>query len=276
MSSIRLPFKQPKTKLEPALGCPQDCGICSIHLRHSTLVELEITQRCNLRCPVCFMSAGDAPPDPTLQTLEAMFQAVKDQSGAQSSIQLTGGEPTVRSDLPEIIRLGKKVGFSAIEINTNGVLISRNPDLIKELVEAGISGIYLQFDGLTPEVYQHNSRQGSAARQAAGYRKLPGCRRPRWCLAMTVIWGINHTQIGDVLDFALKNRDVIAGVALQPAFTSGRFDVSSERRLTMGDVIFMLAEQSHGHDPTLRSVAFGLLAPAVLQRHLSRRRPGQL
>ncbi len=245
MSAIRLPFKQPKTKLEPALGCPSDCGLCSDHMRHSTLVELEITQRCNLRCPVCFMSAGDAPPDPSIQTLAAMFQAAKDQSGVQCSIQLTGGEPTVRSDLPEIVRLGKKIGFSAIEINTNGVLIARNPDLVKELVDAGISGIYLQFDGLTPQVFEHIRGRDLLQEKL---QAIQNCRAAgtQVVLAMTVIWGINHTQIGDVLNFALENQDVIAGLALQPAFTSGRFDVTSERRLNMGDVIFMLAEQSQG------------------------------
>ncbi len=63
---------------------------------------------------------------------------------------------------------------------------------------------------------------------------------------MTIIEGVNHNQIGDVLKFALQNRDVIAGIAYQPAFGSGRFDVSFQKRLTMGDVIYLLAEQSKG------------------------------
>lgn len=245
MSSIRFPFKQPVSKLPPALGCPSDCGLCSIHLRHPTLVELEITQRCNLRCPVCFVSAGEAPPDPSLQTLEAMFQAVKEQSGTQVSIQLTGGEPTVREDLAQVIRLGRKIGFEAIEVNTNGLMVSRKPGYIEELVDAGISGIYLQFDGLTPQVYERI--RGKELLQDK-LQAIENCRAAgtQVVLAMTVIWGINHDQIGEVLDFALQNQDVIAGLALQPAFTSGRFDVTSERHLNMGDVIFMLAEQSRG------------------------------
>ena len=63
---------------------------------------------------------------------------------------------------------------------------------------------------------------------------------------MTVIAGINDDQLGRVLEFALQNRDVIAGIAYQPAFGSGRFEVPMEERLTMGDVIFKLAEQSAG------------------------------
>jgi 7,8-dihydro-6-hydroxymethylpterin dimethyltransferase len=245
MRSFRLPFIQPNRGLNPVKGCPSDCGLCSTHLRHSTLVEIEVTQRCNLRCPVCFMSAGKAPTDPSLETIESMYAAILDQSGAQTSIQLTGGEPTVRRELPEIVRIGRRMGFSAIEINTNGLVIGRDPEYIRQLSDAGISGVYLQFDGLTEPVYEkirgeyllQDKLQAIERCRAAGVQVV---------LAMTVVWGINHDQVGGVLDFALRNLDVVAGVAFQPAFTSGRFEPAAERRLTMGDVVFMLAEQSHG------------------------------
>jgi hypothetical protein len=189
------------------------------------------------------MAAEDAQVDPSLETISEMYASIRQNVGLQAAIQLTGGEPTVRKDLPEIIRLGKQAGFNAIEINTNGVMISRDPSYIHSLAEAGISGIYLQFDGLTSQVYQQIRGCDLLDNKL---KAIEHCRQAgvQVVLAMTVIWGINHNQLGDVLNFALKNQDVIAGVAFQPAFTSGRFDVSLERRLTMGDVIFMLAEQS--------------------------------
>jgi uncharacterized radical SAM superfamily Fe-S cluster-containing enzyme len=245
MNAFRLPFKQPRFERPSLKGCPSDCGLCSIHLRHSTLVEVEVTQRCNLRCPVCFMSSGEAPQDPSLETIQGMFKEILRQSGAQVSLQLTGGEPTVRQELAEIVRLGKEAGFTAIEVNTNGLVIGRNPGYVQDLVEAGISGVYLQFDGLTGAVYE---KIRGADLLKDKLQAIENCRAAgvQVVLAMTVIWGVNHHQLGAVLNFALQNQDVIAGVALQPAFTSGRFDVHAERRLTMGDVIFMLAEQSGG------------------------------
>jgi uncharacterized radical SAM superfamily Fe-S cluster-containing enzyme len=180
-----------------------------------------------------------------LHTLEAMFQASGRQAGFQTSIQLTGGEPTVRQDLPEIVRLGRQAGFSAIEVNTNGVVIGRDPAYLHALAEAGITGIYLQFDGLTGRVYE---QVRGADLLADKLQAIANCRAEgvQVVLAMTIIWGVNHDQIGQVLEYALQNQDVVAGVALQPAFTSGRFDVPFEKRLTMGDVIFMLSEQSGG------------------------------
>ncbi len=245
MNAFRIPFKQVQANIEVADGCPLDCGLCKQHLRHTTLVELEITQRCNLRCPVCFMSADQAPSDPPQTVIAAAFQSILKQTGSQCSLQITGGEPTVRQDLPEIIRLARKTGFEAIEVNTNGVVIGQNPSFIQSLAEAGISGIYLQFDGLTKQVYEKIRGRDLLETKL---HAIEHCRAAgvQVVLAMTVIWGVNHDEMGKVLDFALRNQDIIAGVAFQPAFISGRFDVKSERRITMGDVIFMLSEQSQG------------------------------
>jgi uncharacterized radical SAM superfamily Fe-S cluster-containing enzyme len=63
---------------------------------------------------------------------------------------------------------------------------------------------------------------------------------------MTIIAGINDQQLGDLLDFALANLDVVCGLSLQPAFTSGRFESRRQRSLSMGDVIFLVAGQSDG------------------------------
>lgn len=243
--AFSFPSPKPVVQVESSAGCPLDCGLCSIHGKHPTVAEIEVTLRCNLRCPVCFMAAGNAPADPSLETIADMFAVIRRNSGLQTAVQLTGGEPTVRKDLPEILRLGRQAGFPAIEVNTNGVVIGRDAGYIHTLAKAGISGIYLQFDGLTREVYE---RIRGVDLLDDKLMAVEHCRRAgvQVVLAMTVIWGINHDQLGDVLNFALQNQDVIAGVAYQPAFTSGRFDMTMEHSLTMGDVVFMLAEQSGG------------------------------
>lgn len=245
MESFRTPTADPEKTTSALSECPRDCGLCSRHMRKSTLIEIEVTQRCNLRCPVCFMAAGEAPLDPCLANLASVYKSILDQAGPGVGIQLTGGEPTVRSDLPDIVRLGRSMGFSAVEINTNGLAISRKPYLLDELVDAGITGIYLQFDGMIPEVYRHIRGADLLAEKLLAVER---CRKARIqaVLAMTVIEGVNDREIGMVLDFALHNRDVVAGIALQPVFRSGRFEADPCRSLTMGDVIFLLAEQSRG------------------------------
>jgi uncharacterized radical SAM superfamily Fe-S cluster-containing enzyme len=141
--------------------------------------------------------------------------------------------------------LGRELGFSAIEINTNGLIAGKDFAYVQSLAEAGASGIFLQFDGLRSEIYQ---KTRGADLLNCKLQAIENCRRAglQVVLAMTVISGVNHDQLGAVLEFALENRDVIAGIAYQPAFTSGRFAVIQERRLTMGDVMFLLAEQTGG------------------------------
>ncbi len=249
LKNFKFPHAQPQQVHASDEDCPRACGLCASHLHHPRLVEIELTQRCNLRCPVCFMAAEgnqhDLATDLSLEQIEAQLRSIMQQSGPATSIQLTGGEPTVRQDLPDIVRLCRRIGFAAVEVNTNGVVISKHPDFLEELVAAGISGIYMQFDGLSDQVFR--KIRGAELLQTK-LRAIENCRRAgtQVVLAMAVIAGINNDQMGRVLDFALENRDVVAGVAYQPAFSSGRFDVSNYQPLTMGDVIFDLAAQSHG------------------------------
>lgn len=242
MKSFSFPFVLPKTLTAPEKGCPRDCGPCIRHLRKPTLVEIEVTRRCNLRCPVCFMSAEKANDDLSLPVIENMFHHIREQAGTTPGIQITGGEPTVREDLVKIIALGRQEGFEGIEVNTNGLVIARDLDFLLRLKDAGLTGIYLQFDGLTSGVY---SRVRGADLLASKMKAIENCRKAglQVVLAMTLINGTNLDQVGDVLRFALRNVHVVAGLALQPAFTSGRFEVGAPRRLSMGDVIFTLAEQ---------------------------------
>jgi uncharacterized radical SAM superfamily Fe-S cluster-containing enzyme len=247
LSSLAFPKVLPRRDAlhTTTLPCPTGCGICQRHQRKPTLVEIEVTQRCNLRCPVCFMSAEASYTDVPLERLSDFFEAIAQTAGTDTGVQITGGEPTVRNDLPQIIRMGRERGFWGVELNTNGVVISRDTAYLERLVEAGLTGVYLQFDGMSSESYR---RIRGADLLDVKLRAIEHCREAgvQVVLAMTVVSGINADEMGAVINFALENVDVVAGVALQPAFTSGRFDAQRIVPLTMGDVIFMLEEQTDG------------------------------
>lgn len=249
MKSFKFPRIRPNANLPSLNGCPEDCGPCKSHLNHPRLVEIELTQRCNLRCPVCFMAADDnqthVETDLTLIEIKRQLIKIMEQCGTQTSIQLTGGEPTVRKDLPDIIALCREIGFTAIEVNTNGVVISRDLNYLQQLAASGATGIYMQFDGLDDKVFKEIR---GANLLKTKFQAIENCRSigMQIVLAMAVIRGINDDQMGKVLQFGLENRDVIAGVAYQPAFGSGRFEITDKKPLTMGDAIYELSEQSNG------------------------------
>ncbi len=239
----------PKTKPhnpEPIRDrCPFGCGTCARHERRGTLLEIEVTRNCNLHCPVCFASAVGGEDDPSLDEIGAMYDAIARAVGIDGAVQLTGGEPTCRADLPEIIAMGRAKGFWGIEVNTNGLVIATSDGYLEKLVDAGMTGVYLAFDGLTPDVYEVTCGRDVLA---AKLRAIERCREAgiQVVLSVAVVAGLNDDQIGDLLRFSLENSDVVAGLALQPAFTSGRFEAQRAEPISAGDVIFDLAEQSDG------------------------------
>lgn len=239
----------PKTKpvnTEPISGpCPVGCGTCARHERRGTLLEIEVTRNCNLHCPVCFASAVGGEDDPSMEEISAMYDTIARAVGTDGAVQITGGEPTCRKDLPEIIRMGREKGFWGIEVNTNGLVIANNPGYLEELVRCGLTGVYLSFDGLTGEVYEVTSGRDILDMKL---RAIERCREAgiQVVLSVAVVAGLNDNQLGDLLRFSLENSDVVAGLALQPAFTSGRFEAERAIPMSAGDVIFDLAAQSDG------------------------------
>lgn len=174
-----------------------------------------------------------------------MYQVIADAVGTDGAVQLTGGEPTCRKDLVDIIYMGRSMGFWGIEVNTNGLVIANKPGYLEDLVGAGLTGVYLSFDGLTPEVYEATCGRDILD---VKLRAIERCREVgiQVVLSVAVVAGVNDDQLGDLLRFALENSDVVAGLALQPAFTSGRFDAHRVIPMSSGDVIAGLCQQSEG------------------------------
>ena len=174
-----------------------------------------------------------------------MYQVIKDAVGTDGAVQITGGEPTCRKDLFEIISMAREMGFWGVELNTNGLVIAARDGYIERLRDAGITGIFLSFDGLTGKVYEETCGRDILDIKL---KCIERCRQAgvQVVLCMTILDGLNVDQLGDVLRYSLENSDVIAGLALQPAFSSGRFETEHIDNINAGDVIRELAAQSDG------------------------------
>jgi uncharacterized radical SAM superfamily Fe-S cluster-containing enzyme len=142
-------IQNPRTQTEK--NCPLDCGICPEHKSHTALAIIDVTNRCNLTCPVCFANAAAAGYvyEPTQEQVVGMLTNLRATKPVPATaLQFSGGEPTIRNDLFDLIMKAKEVGFRHVEVNTNGVRVSRDVEYAKGLKAAGISTVYLQFDGL--------------------------------------------------------------------------------------------------------------------------------
>jgi uncharacterized radical SAM superfamily Fe-S cluster-containing enzyme len=103
-----------------------------------------------MSCPICFADSGAQSFELTIDQIKAIMKNLRSQRPVPcSAIQFSGGKPTLRDDLPEIVKLAKLMGFSQVQIATNGLILSANLELCKKLEQAGLSTIYLQFDGIS-------------------------------------------------------------------------------------------------------------------------------
>jgi uncharacterized radical SAM superfamily Fe-S cluster-containing enzyme len=227
-------------------GCPYDCGLCESHLQASCCVLLELTRRCDLRCPVCFASAGDAAEtDPPTETVALWYDRILAQGGP-FNIQLSGGEPTMRSDLPELIRMGKIKGFSFFQLNTNGLRIAREPEYAEELAKAGLNTVFLQFDSLKGDACAALRGRDLVAEKM---RAIENCAKAGLGVALvpTVRRGVNDGEIGELIAFAAAHMPTVRGIHFQPMSFFGRYngDPASDR-ITLPRLLTLAEEQSGG------------------------------
>ena len=226
-------------------GCPHDCGICPDHRQHTCFAIVELTNRCNLNCPVCYASANDLPVDePTIEKLEEMFRFILSCEVYPPTLQLTGGEPTIREDLVDIVRMAKSLGFVDITLSSNGVVLAEDPGLAKRLADAGLSEVSLQFDGTTDDVYVkiRGAPLLSTKLQTIDNVQAAGLSIS---VAAALVPGINMSQIGDIIRFAKQRR--LDGVALSPMTYTGRYPdavFSPENRLSIPDVLKAVERQT--------------------------------
>ena len=235
----------PREGKEPAKGCPLDCGLCTAHQRKGCCVLLEVTRRCDLRCPVCFASAGETGVDMRLDEIAAQYDWLM-AHGGPFNIQLSGGEPTMRDDLPAIIRLGREKGFSFFQLNTNGLRLAAEPDYAKELKAAGLNTVFLQFDGLDDKVYI--TLRGRAL-LAEKRRCVENCAAAGLgvVLVPVVAAGVNEDQLWPIVRYALDKSPAVRGVHIQPISYFGRCALERPKRpLTIPAVLRLLEAQSGG------------------------------
>jgi uncharacterized radical SAM superfamily Fe-S cluster-containing enzyme len=164
------------------------------------------------------------------------------------ALQFSGGEPTLRDDLPDLVRRAKELGFEHIEVNTNGLRISNNGEYLKSLMRAGVDTFYLQFDGLDDEVYKATRGLPLIDTKLRAIEVARRAGLDSIMLVPTLIRGVNDHQIGDMIRFAAKNHDVIRGINFQPVSICGRIDSSKlkEMRFTITDLTQMVESQTGG------------------------------
>jgi uncharacterized radical SAM superfamily Fe-S cluster-containing enzyme len=234
-------------RIRNATRCPQQCGLCDMHMSLACMTNIDLTNRCNLKCPVCFANANEGVGfDLSMEEIAKLLQNIKDANRPQDAhlLQYSGGEPTVHRQFFEAVRLAKDMGFGHVQIATNGIKLC-DVEFTRRCKEAGLGAVYLQFDGMTDEVYKRT--KGSALLETKK-KVVINCREVDLPVALvpTIIKGVNDDQVGPVLEYAIENADIISGISYQPVVFTGR--ISAEERIrqryTLSDLAFDVERQT--------------------------------
>jgi uncharacterized radical SAM superfamily Fe-S cluster-containing enzyme len=214
--------------------------------RQTCTVVLEVTHRCDLGCHYCFAESfpGATSADPSLAELTARLSRLVAAEGAVN-LQLSGGEPTVRADLPELVAAATTVGFTFVQLNTNGLRLAAEPGYAERLREAGLASVFLQFDGVTDAPYRALRGRPLLAQKL---RAVERCAEAELAavLVPTVVAGANDHELGALVSFAASWPGVVRGLHFQPVSYFGRYPPNGQPRLTLPELLRALEVQTAG------------------------------
>jgi uncharacterized radical SAM superfamily Fe-S cluster-containing enzyme len=230
-----------------AATCPTDCGLCNLHLSHSGLTNVDLTNRCNMTCPVCFANANAAGYlyEPLLDQVRQMLRSLREQQPVAGRIvQFSGGEPTIYPYFLDAVRIAKEEGFSHVQCATNGIKFT-SLEFAQQAKEAGLHTLYLQFDGVTDDVYLKTRGEPMLEKKMKAIENVRKAGM-KICLVPTIVKGVNDHQIGDILRLAIDNIDVLSAISFQPVAFTGRIARHElmAKRFTQSDFAHAVQQQT--------------------------------
>ena len=232
-------------QVRDAHHCPSNCGYCNQHISSGLLCQIDLTNRCNLGCPVCFANANDPGrvSEPSFEQVVELLQQLRDlRPIPATAIQFTGGEPTLHPEFERIVAQAISMGFSHVQVATNGLKLAQK-EFAKSCAKAGLHTIYLQFDGGGEEVYRTMRNRDLWQEKL---ECIENCRenKIKVYLVPTIIKGTNDDQVGKILQFAIENIDVVSGISYQPVCFTGRIDQEQRQRqrYTLGDLAWDISD----------------------------------
>ncbi|GIU97959.1 MAG: cyclic pyranopterin monophosphate synthase [Actinomycetota bacterium] len=183
---------------------PADGPLVDAFGRVARDLRISVTDRCNFRCTYCMPAEGLTwLPKEELLTFEelARLLAIFVRLGIRS-VKITGGEPTVRADLPTLVRMFRAVGPDLdLSLTTNGVLLDR---LAAPLAEAGLDRVTVSCDSLLRHRFAAMTRRDALDRVLAGLRAAEAAGLRPVKINCVVIGGTNDDEL---LDFARWSRE---------------------------------------------------------------------
>jgi GTP 3',8-cyclase len=227
-------------------------------------LRVSVTDRCNFRCTYCMPAEGLAwLPKHEILTFEEMTRLLGIFVGlGVRSIKVTGGEPTVRAELPTLVRMFREVGPELdISITTNGMLLDR---LAGPLADAGVDRATVSCDSLMRHRFAEMTRRDALEKVLAGLRAAEVAGLTPIKINTVVIGGTNDDEIVSFAGWSRETGYEVRFIEYMPLDADHAWErakvVPSARILEAIDATFPLTPIGHANEPAT-SYAFADGAP---------------
>lgn len=193
--------------------CGEDCGWCEQHRQHICTGLIEITENCNMACPICYFGKKACKNISIAEFKRRLDTLLSVEQGRLDVLQISGGECLIHPRFLDMLDIALQKNIGRILINTNGLALLSNEELFEKIKKHKDKiEIYLQFDGFDEAVYKILRGRAILQEKKKIVAKL-NKNDIKICLAVTVFEG-NLKEIPQILDFAIKTKH-ISGITFQ-------------------------------------------------------------
>lgn len=203
-------------------------------------LRISVTDRCNERCLYCMPEGYKGwESNPDHLTAEEIVRVARVAAGLGfRKFRLTGGEPLVRGDVPDIVRAMAGIpGVESVGLSTNGLRLAA---LAQPLRAAGLRTANVSLDALDPEVYRRVTG-GDVAKVLAGIRAVATAGFERVKLNCVLMRNVNETELWPLVLFAAEHGLPLRFIELMPLTST---EVLTEKNfLPCGEAMQLLAQR---------------------------------
>ncbi|MFM9327919.1 GTP 3',8-cyclase MoaA [Paenibacillus mesotrionivorans] len=192
------------------------------HGRKHDYIRISVTDRCNLRCVYCMPEEGvEFEPEENILQAEEIREVVRVLAGMGiRKLRLTGGEPLLRKDLPELVAMLAAVpGIEDIGLTTNGIFLEKKAEALKL---AGLTRINISLDSLREDRFRLITRGGDIRKVLASVDAALRAGLDPVKLNVVLVKGVNDDEIADFLKLTLDRKLNVRFIEYMPIGHSGK------------------------------------------------------
>jgi cyclic pyranopterin phosphate synthase len=216
-------------------------------------LRISVTDRCNFRCTYCMPAEGLAwLPKSEILTFEEIARLLRlfVRLGVRS-VKITGGEPTVRADLPDLVRMLREAAPDIdLSMTTNGVLLDR---LAEPIARAGLDRATISLDSLLRHRFEEMTRRDALDRVLAGIAAAVDAGLTPVKINCVVIGGTNDDEVVEFARWSRQHGHAVRFIEYMPLDAERAWErakvVPSSRILAAIDAVFPLASEGPDHEP---------------------------